>query len=556
MTAEDRKPTTLHTPLEQLAARFFQTSFEQYPLLATSLGIHDYDDQLGDYSAPALYSYAAQVKLLQTELAQIDPTPLSTTERSDYQLLAANMEDALLDIEQIKDWQRAPQMYADIAVYAIFLLVSRDFAPLAARLRNVLSRLQQVPELLALGKHQVQNPPAIFTETAIEGGTGAIGFFRQAVPLLANQPSAVNGELKADLVKAAERAAGAMEEYVAWLRDDLSPRSNGDFALRGLYSRKLQLQHMIDQTPDQIAAWGRELFANTQAQMRELAVTIDPNKSWHQIIAETRHDHPTSDGLLLAYRGETERLVAFLKRRQLVTIPPGDIEIVETPAFQRATYPYAGYAQPGAFDAAQTGQFWVTPVEVSGTAEQQEQQLEEHAWAWIPVIALHEGYPGHHLQLLRANQASTYIRKHLGFSSLFVEGWALYCEQMMGEVGYYTDPRVTLSQLRGQLWRAARVMIDVGLQMGTMSVDEAISLLSDQVRFSPASARGEVRRYTMTPGQPMSYLLGKDAILRLRHEAQQRWGSDFSLQRFHNRLLDSGSIPMKLVREEFWAAEG
>ncbi len=543
------------TPLGQLAARYFQRSFEQYPLFATSLGIHDYDDQLGDYTATALYAYAAQVKVMQAELAQIDPAVLSTTERSDYQLLAANMEDARLDIEQIKDWQRAPQMYADIAVYAIFLLVSRDFAPLALRLRSVLSRLQQVPELLALGKQQVQNPPAIFTEIAIEGGSGAVGFFLM-VPTLADQLGAANDELKTDLVAAAEQAAAAMEDYVAWLKHDLSPRSNGDFALRELYPRKLQLQHMIDQTPEQIAAWGHELFTNTLAEMRDLAAEIDPHKTWHQIIAETRSDHPTADGLLLAYRGETDRLVTFLQRQNLVTIPPGELEIVETPAFQRATYPYAGYAQPGAFDAMQTGQFWVTPVDLHGSAEQQEQQLEEHAWVWIPVIALHEGYPGHHLQLLRANQTSTYIRKHLGFSSLMVEGWALYCEQMMGEVGYYTDRRVKLSQLRGQLWRAARVMIDVGLQMGTMSVDEAITLLSDQVRFSPASARGEVRRYTMTPGQPMSYLLGKDAILRLRDEAQKRWGHAFSLQRFHDRLLDSGSIPMMLVREEFWANDG
>jgi len=551
LTADNRAP---HTPLEQLAARYFAATFEQYPIIATSLGIHDYDDRLGDFSATALQNYAAQVKGMQAELAQIDPAALPITERSDYQLLAANMEDTLLDIEQIKEWQRSPQLYADVAVFSIFLLVSREYAPLATRLRGVLARLQQVPGLLALGKQQVQNPPAIFTETAIEGGGGAVSFFRQAVPMFASQLGEQDATLKADVVAAAEQAAAAMEEYVIWLNDDLSQRSDGDFALRGLYQRKLQLQHMIEQTPAQIAAWGRELFTNTLAQMRDLAEEIDPNKSWDEIIADTRRDHPTADGLLLAYRGETERLLAFLNHHQLVTIPPGELEIVETPTFQRATYPYAGYAQPGAFDAVQTGQFWVTPVNPNSSAAEQEQQLEEHAWAWIPIIALHEGYPGHHLQLLRANQASTYIRKHLGFSSLFVEGWALYCEQMMGEVGYYTDRRVKLSQLRGQLWRAARVMIDVGLQMGAMSIDEAIRLLSDQVKFSPESARGEVRRYTMTPGQPMSYLLGKDAILRLRDEAQSRWGQSFSLQRFHDRLLSSGSIPMKLVREEFWAA--
>lgn len=553
MSAEDN---TSQTPLEQLAERYFQASFEQFPLLATSLGIHDYDDELGDYSAAGLQAYAAKVGQIQAELVGIDQAALSVKERSDYQLLTANIEDSLLDIEQIKDWQRSPQLYADVAVYSIFLLLSREFAPLPQRLRSVEARLEQVSELLALGKEQVQNPPAIFTETAIEGASGAVGFLRQAVPMLANGLGKDDAALKQRVMEATETAAKAMEDYVTWLKDDLSQRSNGDFALRGLYQRKLELQHMVEQTPAQIEAWGKELFANTIEQLRDLAAELDPDKSWNEIIAETRRDHPTADGLLLAYRGETERLLAFIKRNQLVTVPEGDLEIVETPPFQRATYPYAGYAQPGAFDAVQTGQFWVTPVNLEGTPEQQEEQLEEHAWAWIPVIALHEGYPGHHLQLLYANQHSTYIRKHLGFSSLFVEGWALYCEQMMGEVGYYIDRKVKLSQLRGQLWRAARVVIDVGLQMGTMSVDEAISLLSDQVGFSRDSARGEVRRYTMTPGQPMSYLLGKDAILRLRDDAQTRWGATFTLQRFHDRLLSSGSIPMKLVREEFWADEG
>ncbi len=543
------------SPLEQLAARYFQLTFAQYPLYATALGIHDYDDRLGDLSAAAIGRYAEEVGKLREELAAFDPTALAVIARSDYQLLAANMEDTLLDIAQLREWENAPQSYVDYAVYAVFLLLAREFAPLDERMRSVVARLQQIPALLAQGRAQVQNPPPIFTETAIEATAGAIGFIQQAVPPLAD--ALADADLKQAVRDATVEATSAMNDYLVWLRDDLSPRSNGEFALgRDHFWRKLQLHHMLEQTPEEIAAWGRALFADTLAQLREVAAEIDPDKDWSAIIAECRADHPTADHLLDAYREESDRLVEFITRHQLVTIPAGELQIVETPPFQRATYAFAGYAQPGPFDAVQSGQFWVTPVDPHAPAAQQERQLEEHAWAWIPVIALHEGYPGHHLQLLWANQHSTFIRKHLGNSSLLVEGWGLYCEQMIGEVGYFDDPRVKLNQLRGQLWRAARVIIDVGLHLGSMSVDEAVSFLADEVKFSPAAARGEVRRYTMTPGQPMSYLLGKDLILKLRDEARARWGDAFTLQRFHDRLLASGSIPLKLVREEFWAGEG
>jgi uncharacterized protein (DUF885 family) len=218
----------------------------------------------------------------------------------------------------------------------------------------------------------------------------------------------------------------------------------------------------------------------------------------------------------------------------------------------RATTPYAAYLQPAPFDADQTGYFFVTPVDTSRRKDEQAQQLEGHCYASLALTAVHEGYPGHHLQLCHANLAGSRLRQ-LADSPVFAEGWALYCEELMHSQGYYLDATTRLFQLKDLLWRACRVVIDVGLHTGKMTFMQAVDYLVEQAMLERVNALIEVKRYTMTPTQPMSYLVGKLQIEALRDEARKQAGASFDLAAFHTRLLKSGTIPLALVREELFA---
>src|SRR5262249_10892823 len=223
-----------------------------------------------------------------------------------------------------------------------------------------------------------------------------------------------------------------------------------------------------------------------------------------------------------------------------------------TPVFERHVTPYAAYLPPAPFDGEQTGYFYVTPVDAGRSKEEQEEQLQAHNIVSLPIATVHEAYPGHHVQMCLANRVGSRLRR-MADSSVFSEGWALYCEELMWEQGFYTDPVTQLVQLKDLLCRAARVVIDVELQRGRMTFDQAVDYLVDNSLLERASAEAEVKRYAMTPTQPMSYLVGKLQILDLRDQTQQRMGDRFSLRDFHGALLSSGSLPPGLITEELAA---
>ena len=218
----------------------------------------------------------------------------------------------------------------------------------------------------------------------------------------------------------------------------------------------------------------------------------------------------------------------------------------------RPTIPYAAYMPAGGFEPRQNGLYYVTPVNEQLPPAQRAQQMLGHNRFGMLLTNVHEGYPGHHLQLAVASGVTSPVRKLL-WNTVFCEGWALYCEQLVLEEGITDDPRHRLFQLKDQLWRACRVVIDVKLHMGEMTFEQAVDMLVDVAHLERPNAIGEVRRYTQTPTQPMSYLMGKHQILDLRERERRRLGGDFSTRSFHDRLLSYGTIPLALIEPTFAA---
>jgi uncharacterized protein (DUF885 family) len=237
----------------------------------------------------------------------------------------------------------------------------------------------------------------------------------------------------------------------------------------------------------------------------------------------------------------------FVAARALAPIPDAPLQVVPTPAFMRPTTPFAAYEPPGPYSSDRAGLFYVTVPDAKLPAAQRDRILRDHCGYEVAVTALHEGYPGHHLQLLMAQAQGSDTRKNI-WTPLTVEGWALYCEDMMGEQGFYATEEERFFQRVHLLWRALRVLLDVGLHTRGITFTQAVDQMLETLHVDRANAEAEVRRYCSTPAYPLCYAVGRRELLRLRDDFRDVQGAAFSLRTFHDAILPYGGLPVSLIR--------
>jgi uncharacterized protein (DUF885 family) len=522
------------------------------PETATQLGLHDRDTELDDRT---LAGFERDTVLEEKMLADLQAT--FTTPRASRAALTdlAIMEHALAVDVAMKRAQdplrRKPDTYA-APMNAIFLMTAREYAPAAERARNAVARIEKIPAQLEEAKKNLATSPhpapKIWTEVGIEAAAGAKQFFDdEKRPLEEALP-----QDKPRVEKALQTAQKSYADYKQFLEKQILPKGGDDYAAGPeLFDFLLKKDFFLTESAADLVAMGQKIFADTDAQMTELAKRIDPKaKSWPEVVAKLKSHHPSAADLLPSYRHELERARKFLIEKDVVTLPEGDdCEVVETPPFQRTTIT-AAYDQPPPFDKVTKGLFFVTPVDLKASKKEQEQMLRENDHGDQVDTVTHEAYPGHHLQLSIARRIPSVVRKATG-PAIFAEGWALYAEELMSELGMYTDEE-RMMQLEWTLVRAARIVIDVGLHTKGMTFDQGVSFLTDKVHLEHALAVSEVKRYTETPTQPSSYLIGRQKILAIRERAKKEWGASFSLKRFHDALLSHGTIAPGLVEEEMF----
>lgn len=522
-----------------------ETIFLYNPIIATMYGRHERDDRMGDNSLGAVAAQLHDNTSLLARLRAIAPESLPTPRRIDRALLISTLETAVMRTERLREHERNPSRAVEWAIYSIYFLMLRDHLPLEGRVRAMAARMNAIPQWLENGRAQLRDVPKLFATVAIQVAEGGEAFLDEVLAYVNER----DASLLAQIDEPAKRAATAFRAYGTALREDIEPHATGNWVIgRENLDWLFRHEHMLPEDSAAIAARGHAVFAELTEQLIDTARQIDPSVSWMELIERAKLDVPPVDQVLALYIEDTAACVRFVRERGIAPIPVGEIcKIVDTPVFDRPTIPYAAYQQPGPFEAVQEGHFYVTPVDPAASADDQRDQLQGHCRASRVLTAVHEAYPGHHLQLMHANRCTSPARL-LGDSPVLAEGWALYCEQMMWEEGFYTDPLVRLWQLKDALWRAGRIIVDVGLHTGEMSFDEAVDFMVREVRLEPANAKSEVTRYCMSPTQPSSYMLGKLALLDLREEVKKREGTAFSLGEFHARVLSAGTLPMPLVR--------
>jgi uncharacterized protein (DUF885 family) len=528
--------------LYDLVESRFRRVIHDDPLYATSVGLHDGDDRWGDGTRDAILADLEADRAHRTAVASIDPDGLSAAARFERDLELHNLDLAMFETEVVRTWERRSTAF-DRVGDGLFLLLARDFAPLAERLDGLVGRLASLPAHLAEHRTRATVPQVrLWQQLEIDAAAD--------LPLLVDQVveaarTSFTGARLERTERAAAAATEAIEAHAAWIESTLEDGVD-DWALGSDRYDELVARRRFDGLDVAgVLEVGREQLATQKAARIAAARELDPSAPESVVVDRVKSDHPDTFGeALTLYRDVMVRARRHLVERGLVTIPDDErLEVVETPVYLRKVVPFAAYFDPPKFDARPTGIYIVTPS-VAGEPD----AMREHNRSAISNTSLHEAYPGHHLQLALAVRHPSLTRL-MTDAPEFTEGWGMYSEQMMREEGFDDGPAFRVAMHTDAIWRACRIVLDIEMHRGEVAVDDAVRFLVEHTGFERANARAEVLRYTYTPGYQLSYLLGKVLLLSLRDEERRRWGDRFSLRTFHDRLLRAGSLPVSFQRQ-------
>jgi uncharacterized protein (DUF885 family) len=503
------------------------------------------DGREGDLSAEALRQRVANQKTMLAAVTAIPATALSPEQRIDQLVLRGQLEGNIFETETLRRWETNPELYVQFG--GVTNAMAQEGGTPEERAARVVASLTAATRTLDLARQNLKNPVESFTEGAVYQATEWIGSLGTEVGAYA----ATTGPGQASIEQANTAAIAALESFVQYLKTDVTPRSNGSFSIgRERYGYLLKHRWYMNDSLEEILARGRRAFAETETLAQQVANRLEPGKSWVEVYEHLKDDHPPADRLKDEYQAKIEAAQAYLKAHDIVTLPEGEHVItIDSPPAMRRSSPFGTFRSVGPFEKNLLGKLVLTPIEDSLTPDQRAERLRSHHRAWIPIIAVHEAYPGHHVQALKANENPRLLRRIVR-ESIFSEGWGLYCEEMMYEQGFLKGDDVRLTQLRNRLWRAARVIIDVGLQTGAMTFDQGVQFLVDKVRFERYAAELEVGMYTRRPTMVLGYLIGMTDIQAMRGAWEKKYGKPAKLKEFYDKLLHIGAIPPSLVRAE------
>ena len=546
INSETEKAPVSSAQFSAIVDKYFDLYLKFHPSAGTSDGFHQYDSKLEDFSRRGVEREVSALRAFLPQLDQVRRTSLSLQDAGDLEFIHSQIQGRLLELEDIRTWETDPDPYASDPAYSLFLLMKRDFAPPESRLRSLISREDQIPAVLAAARKNLKNPPKVFTEVALEQLPGTIDFFRNDVP--AAFSSVRDKKLLAEFQISNQRAIAALRSYQKFLQSDLLSRSHGDFRLGAAnFRKKILYDEMVDIQLDRLREIAYTDLRRNQQKLKDVASHINPNLPLADVLASARNDHPTPGELLHSFRDVLASLRTFIDEKQIITIPSKEEPVVEeTPPFARALTT-AAMETPGPYETADTkGIFEVTLPDPGLKPAEMREYMQGFNRGTIVSTAIHEVYPGHYEQYLWSVRAPSKVRKLL-YCGTNSEGWAHYTEQMMLDEGYSRDPRLRIGQLIDALLRDSRFIAGLEMHTGKMTLEQAQDFFVKEGYQVPPIAALEARRGASDPTY-LVYTLGKLQIMKLREDYKQQQGDKFRLQEFHDRFLQQGGMPMKIIR--------
>jgi len=535
-------PPSRAAAVEALARRYFTFTWNASPTTLTDNGLHTADGRLADFSDAADRAYGAGLERFRTELAALAPGGTSVHDQNNYLLLRAALEGDYWQRAYLRPRDRNPSIYEEECTNGIFTLLKKPFASNAVRAHDAALRMRQCSTVLSQGEHNLAEPVREFGLVASQELAGVDPLFTQSLEALTPGLSAAQ---KTELYAARDRALKALHDYKHWVDAHLRSWHTGGFAVgKQQYDWMLRRVLLLPWDSDQLALMARFELARDRA----LAAWEQNHQLYSAGTAHTQPPFTDKAAFLHYYESQTARVVSFVKSHHLLTIPSwiGRFRIVELPKALSPINPGGFMNPPGTFDRDQTGFYFVPNYDPHNTSFFAAQARK----AVLPVLA-HEGIPGHFMQFSIAYKNPDFIRKVYG-DGVFAEGWAFYGEEMLMRTALYDDdPEGRTAVIHLMRHRATRVLVDIGLASGEMTLPQAIKFFKDNAGIDEATAYGEGTRFAMGPGQAIDYLTGKSQIESLLAEAQDHEGAHFSLGAFHDRLLSFGTVPYSTIAWEW-----
>ena len=505
------------------------------PVEATFHGVYEFDGQFAAYDAESVREQIAALVAFESAIEGAEAETLA--EEIDRTAVLSSLRHDVLLLERERPFARNPAHHLWHAVNGIFLLLARRPADSAERAASLLARLHALPAFLETAAAVLTEPDAIFVGMAASMIPGAVSLIEDGLDDPALDLTMLD---PLELDRARVVAVESLESFAVALAQ-MESRAGENFAIgRDLFDRKLHTAHMIAENADELLRFGERLRVSAIAELEQIALEIDPHAPWQTIASRLRDDMPTPETAIDEYRAAMEASRHFTITRDLMPVPDATLDVVPTPSFLRPLIPLAAYQGPGAFDPVQRGLFLVTLPENG-------ESWSVHCRAELPSTALHEGIPGHHLQMSLGNQLASIPRRVLSTPAAR-EGWALYCESLMVEMGFLDSAAERFFQAHHLLWRAVRVILDVSLHTKGMSMEEAAARLRDELGFEAHIAEAEAKRYCAYPTYQLCYAVGRRDILALRDDLRRARMDEFTLASFHEELLQYGALPTALAR--------
>jgi uncharacterized protein (DUF885 family) len=564
------------TQLSQLKARALEGLFRSKPHLASFMGEHRYDGQLPDFSDRSLKRRSAEIASQLTELARIPRKELTAEDNIDAEILAEGLGLEQLYLREIRDWEWDPRLHDSFPPYdprefvaeRLGGLMHGEFAPYPRRLAALTALLNALPRLLEQYQKQLKNPPQLYTMQAIKDNAGRLELCQTEVAQFIARSS--EASTKKTSTAARLSAEAALKAYQVFLEKDLLPRSKGDFKLGATrYAHKFPLALATDLTPAQAVAHAQRSFETTRRELYALALKLHaqlfptakpPNARASLVIQgevirkvrqELGADHPAPSALVASHGAGIDRLRAFITKHDLLALPSKEtLTVTATPLFKRGVSG-AEYLAPNMLDASAPyhGTYYVDPVDPSWPKEKVESYLRANNTAANELTAIHEAYPGHHTQGWYAKQKLNPLRT-VFWNAPMVEGWAVYGQDLMVNLGWggAKNDRYRFLTLLGHLVVAANLILDVKLQSGQMTDDEALRFMVEEGYQEKAMAEKKLVRAKLDSTQLAQYFLGWDAIVELERDYKAKVGKAYSQRRFDEALVGHGSISVKYLR--------
>lgn len=525
----------MSAPLAAAISGYIDLRWRLNPVEATFHGVYEFDGQFASYDAESVREQLSALVSFESAIEEAEADTVA--EEIDRTAVLHSLRHEILLLERERQFVRNPSYHLWHAVNGIFLLLARRPPDSADRAASLLLRLQALPAFLETATAVLTEPDSIFVGVAASMIPGAVSLIEEGLDDPALDLTMLD---PLELDRARVLAVESLEAFAESL-GELATRATDNFAIgRDLFDLKLHTAHMIVENADELLRFGERLRASAIWELEQIAMEIDPHVPWRELVTRLRRDMPTPDSAIDEYREAMEASRHFTISRELMPVPDATLDVVPTPSFLRPLIPLAAYQGPGAFDPVQRGLFLVTLPENG-------ESWSAHCRAELPSTALHEGIPGHHLQMSIGNKLDSIPRRVLSTPAAR-EGWALYCESLMAEMGFLDSAAERFFQAHHLLWRAVRVILDVSLHTKGMSMEDAAKRLRDELGFEAHIAEAEAKRYCAFPTYQLCYAVGRRDILALRDDLRRVRAEEFTLASFHEELLQYGALPTVLAR--------